>query len=313
MPLNIMKQIHYFYIFDNLFLFYLRVAMNFSDLTTFIAVAEQASFSKAAELLHITQPAVTKRVQMLENNLDCRLFDRVGKRVYLTEAGRTLMPQARHMLTCLQDVQRQLRNLSTHVAGPLHLATSHHIGLHRLAPVLRAFRRAYPEVQLNITFDDSEVAHEMVRQGDIELAVVTLNPAGDSVLHYTTTWHDPLRFVSDDTQRKSATLVELAEMPCVLPGTSTYTGRIVLETFATHGVDLQPAMSTNFLETIGMLVHVGLGWSVLPESMAGNLQIIEVEGVSIYRTLGCVTNPARALSNAAEAFLSILERHADPM
>lgn len=280
--------------------------MDIQDLRTFLAIAESRSFSKAAGALHITQPAVSKRIQTLEQSLGARLFDRVGKRIFLTEAGELLIPQARQLLTMLADTERELRNLSESVAGTLQLATSHHIGLHRLEPVLRRFISDYPQVQMNISFEDSEVAHDLVRQGEIELAVVTLNPEGDPTLQYQAVWHDPLVFVSSVAESGSLALRELAQLPCVLPGTATYTGRIVLQRFAEQGITLQPAMSTNYLETIGMLVSVGLGWSVLPLSMTANLEVLQVDCAPMSRTLGFVTNPERSMSNAARAFTEIL-------
>ncbi len=285
--------------------------MNFSDLSTFLAVADAASFSLAAEHLHITQPAVSKRIQALESELDMRLFDRVGKRVYLTQAGSVLAPQARQMLAMLADTENQLRNLSEQISGVLHLATSHHIGLHRLAPVLHEFTRKYPEVQLNISFEDSEVAHDMVRQGEIELAVVTLNPEGDKQLHCVPIWQDPLVFVSAKPMPGQHAMQTMAEQPCVLPGPSTYTGRIVVQRFASEGIVLTPSMSTNYLETIGMLVSVGLGWSVLPQSMVDKLHVIDVACPDMSRTLGHISNPARSASNAARAFMQVVSSFAD--
>ncbi len=284
--------------------------MNISDLRTFLAVAEAASFSLAAQELHITQPAVSKRIQALEADLDVQLFDRVGKRVYLTQAGSTLAPQARKIMALMSDTEKQIQNLAENVTGTLHLATSHHIGLHRLAPVLRTFTESHPDVSFNIAFEDSEVAYDMVRQGDAELAVVTLNPAGDKQLEEITVWHDPLVFVSTDLTSVLTSgplsLAALAQQPCVLPGSNTYTGRIVVQRFADAGISLAPTMSTNYLETIGMLVQVGLGWSVLPRSMVEELNVLDVACPSMSRRLGYITNPARSTSNAARAFIDVL-------
>ena len=284
--------------------------MNLNDLHTFIAVAESMSFSLAAQQLHITQPAVTKRIQNLEANFHTPLFDRIGRRVSLTQAGQVLLPNAKALWAAAQDTQRKLQNLSNTVAGELRIATSHHIGLHRLAPVLKDFRHKFAKVQLNISFEDSEVAYAMARQGDVELAVVTLNPAGDDALQAHLIWPDPLHFVSATAPNEPLSLTQLAELPCVLPGTSTYTGRIVLKQFDQAGLTLRPAMATNYLETIGMLVAVGLGWSVLPSTMVGDLEILPVQCAPMSRQLGYVLNPKRALSNAGQAFLDILRQYA---
>ncbi|MEE2782094.1 MAG: LysR family transcriptional regulator [Pseudomonadota bacterium] len=283
--------------------------MNSSELKTFITVAQASSISHAARQLHLTQPAVSKRIQGLENHLGTSLFDRVGKRLHLTQAGKLLKPEAELLLSHWTDTERRLRSLSEEVTGTLNIATSHHVGLHRLAPVLTAFRQAYPDVRLNIAFEDSEIAHMMMRQGDIELAVATLDPDGSDDLQVEPIWDDPLVFVDD--RPGTTSLDALAQRPCVLPGTGTYTGRIVLHRFAQVGIDLEPTMSTNYLETLSMLVSVGLGWSVLPVSMSAKVFQLDVHTQPMARTLGVITNPQRAMTNGARAFLEILKSYAD--
>ncbi|MEM8767337.1 MAG: LysR family transcriptional regulator [Pseudomonadota bacterium] len=290
--------------------------MNISDLETFVAVAEQGSFSRAAEQLHLTQPAVTKRIQALEGSLDTVLFDRVGKQVALTHAGRLLEPRAKNLLAEVVDTRRVLANLNAAVGGTLKLATSHHVGLHRLAPVLKAFNDRYDSVQLDIRFEDSEAAHDLVRRGESELAVVTLDPEGPDGLDYLTLWDDPLSFiVARDHELADAgplTLATLAQYPTILPGLATYTGRIVAELFEARGIPLVSHLSTNYLETISMLTGIGLGWSVLPASMMGSdLVGLETDAPPLRRSLGCVTNPTRTRSNAARAFINVLEEFAD--
>ena len=124
--------------------------MDIAALKAFIAVAENSSFSLAAEQLFLTQPAISKRVSALENELEVRLFDRIGRGVSLTEAGQALLPRARGILLDLEDSVRALSNLSGEVHGTLRFGTSHHIGLHRLPPVLKKFVHVYPEVRLDI-------------------------------------------------------------------------------------------------------------------------------------------------------------------
>jgi len=287
-----------------------------NDLKAFLAVAEQQSFSRAAVHLKLTQPAVSKRIRALELNLGVRLFDRVGKRVYLTDPGRLLKPRAEAILRQLTDTQTLLRNLHGQVDGVLSLATSHHVGLHRLAPVLRTFSRQYGEVRLDIRFVDSEVAHDMVHAADAELAVVTLDPAASRRLRYQPLWRDPLTFVASRdhplASARNITLRDLTRHAPILPGTGTFTGRIVIETFRAAGLDLAASMSTNYLETIAMLVGIGLGWSVLPVSLlAAPMVALDVRCPQLARTLGCVTNPERTPSNAARAFVEVLEGYAD--
>lgn len=290
--------------------------MNWTELDTFVAVAGCLSFSKAATKLQVTQPAVSKRIQALESHLGTSLFDRLGKKVYLTDAGRLLQPRAETMLQGLADTERLLQNLHNRVEGVLRLATSHHVGLHRLAPVLKSFTRGQAAVKLDIRFEDSEPAHDLVRGADCELAVVTLDPKGGSDLDYHPLWNDPLCFVVSQEHAlagsERTSLATLACEPVILPGLATYTGRIIVEVFDALNIPLQPVMSTNYLETISMLVGTGIGWSVLPRSMVRPPMVaLATDGPHMHRTLGIVTHPHRTLSNAAEAFIDVLGRFGD--
>ena len=287
--------------------------MHLDELESFIQVARLRSFSAAAQQLHISQPAMSKRIQSLESQLGVSLFDRLGKRVRLTPAGELLVGKANAILDLSRDMERDVGNLAQTVKGRLSMATSHHIGLHRLSPVLQRFTQQYPEVELDIKFEDSEVAHKLVRAGDIELAVVTLNPAGEREqpdLDTKTIWQDPLCFVNARPLPDVTSLGQLASLPCILPGPNTFTGRIVTERFASEGLELNPALSTNYLETISMLVSVGVGWSVLPQTMTIELQQLSPQCAPITRTLGCVTHSKRTLSNSASAFLQVLSDYA---
>ena len=150
--------------------------MDTQNLKAFLLVAESGSFSQAAELLHLTQPAVSKRIALLEEQLGTGLFDRIGRNISLTEAGHALLPHARAVQSELEAARQSVRDLSGDVAGQLRLATSHHIGLHRLPPVLSEFSKAFAAVHIDIDFMDSEQAYELIMQGKAELAIVTLAP-----------------------------------------------------------------------------------------------------------------------------------------
>ena len=286
--------------------------MDLASLSAFIAVAESGSFSLAGERLHLTQPAVSKRIFALEQQLDMRLFDRLGREVGLTEAGRALLPRAYRILGELDDTRRALANLNGEVSGRLTLATSHHIGLHRLPPVLREFTRRYPAVSLDIRFLDSEVAYEEVLQGRAELAVITLAPETRTPLRATPVWEDPLDFVAAPehplARNGDLTLADVAAHPAVFPGAHTFTHRIVHRLFEAAGLAPQIAMSTNYLETIKMMVSIGLAWSLLPRTMLDDQVVrLPLPGPQLTRRLGYVLHTERTLSNAARVFMALLD------
>lgn len=289
--------------------------MELANLIAFVAVAEHGGFSAAAEQLHLTQPAVSKRIAQLEASLDARLFDRLGRQVAPTEAGQLLLPRARQLLAEAEAARQALRGLGEGVGGSLRLATSHHIGLHRLPPLLRRFAAKHPQVALDIRFMESEQAWQDVLQGRIELALTTLGPATPP-LRATNLWDDPLCFVAAPghplARKARPSLADLAAHPAVLPDPGTFTHRIVADAFAARGLRLQLRMTTHYMETIKMLAGVGLAWSVLPQTMLDrSLRALSVPGVRLARTLGCVTHGGRTLSRAAQAFAALLEGSAD--
>ena len=286
--------------------------MDTQNLRAFLLVAESGSFSKAAKRLHLTQPAVSKRIAQLEAQLNVSLFDRIGRRISTTEAGEALLPHARAVHLELQAAQQSVRDLAGEVRGRLRLATSHHIGLHRLPPLLSFFSKAFPAVQLDIDFMDSEQAYELALQGEVELAVVTLAPS--SIVNIVTRpiWLDPLDFMVQEgtqlTRKKALGLKELSQHPAILPGLNTYTGQIVKSLFDQRSLPIQIAITTNYLETIRMMASVGLGWTVLPRSMRDpSLATLPIRDARIERTLGAIHHEGRSLSRAAQAFIEALE------
>ena len=286
--------------------------MDLASLTAFIAVAEAHSFSLAAERLHLTQPAISKRIASLESQLSVRLFDRIGRETSLTEAGQKLLPRAYQITQALDDTRKALSNLNGTIAGRLSLATSHHIGLHRLPPLLRAFTQRYPEVTLDIRFLDSEVAYEDVLHGRAELAVVTLAPQQRESIRTVNVWHDPLDIVVAPNhplaQIAQPSLHDIAKHPAIFPGGNTFTHHVVRKMFTDTGLTPTITMSTNYMETIKMMVSIGMAWSVLPRTMLDEqVKSVHVPELTLSRQLGYITHHDRTLSNAARAFMQLLD------
>lgn len=292
--------------------------MDIAELEAFVTVAETHSFSEAAERLYLTQPAISKRVAALESRLDIQLFNRRGRQIELTQGGRELLPRAQHILQQLEDARRALTALNAEVSGTLALGTSHHIGLHRLPPVLKQFAKAFPKVSLEFQFIDSEQAFDMVTQGQIELGIVTLPPRYQGPLAMEAIWYDPLtvlaapdhplaQFLSGAHSPATLQLSQLSNHPAILPGVNTFTRRIVEAKFNSAELDVNVAISTNYLETIKMMTSVGLGWTVLPATMLdASVVALPVKDLSLSRQLGVVYHPRYSLSNAARELLNVL-------
>ena len=294
--------------------------MDIQALTAFIAVAELKSFSLAAEQLHLTQPAISKRIKGLEEQLNSPLFDRHNRSLSLTNTGLSLLPKAREIVQLVGDTQLTMRNLNHQVEGRLKLGTSHHIGLHRLPPYLKSFVNQFPHAELNLSFMNSESAYQAIAQRQVELALTTLeapnkNDLPEGIINETL-WEDEMVFVCAVDHPLNAlnqvTLKNLSEYPAILPEANTFTFKLLAEKFKQQNLPLSTPMPTNYLETIKMLVSVGLGWSLLPKTMLENtddtgLVTLKVDQIVLTRPLGLLYLQGRTLSNAAKAFIALIK------
>ncbi|HWV14383.1 MAG TPA: LysR family transcriptional regulator [Cellvibrio sp.] len=286
--------------------------MDTQHLQAFVAIAEQGSFSAAGERLHLTQPAISKRIALLEEHLNTSLFDRIGRQIALTQAGSLLLEKAKTILHEVQAAQRAIADLKGNVTGKLSIATSHHLGLHYLPPYLREFSVRYPEVKLDLHFLDSEHAYNEILQGRFDLAIITLALEQDARINSNILWHDQLQFVAATTHPLAAQshlhLADLSPHQAIMPDTNTYTTRLIKELFDKQGHPLDITMVTNHLDTIKMMLGIGLGWGVLPNRIIDSqLKILDVDCPAIKRPLGFIYHNQRSLNNAARVFIELLQ------
>jgi DNA-binding transcriptional LysR family regulator len=286
--------------------------MDSNTLRAFLAIVDQGSFSEAAEQLHITQPAISKRLAALEAQLGAELVDRSQRQLKLTDAGTRLLPHARRILDEIHNARIALSPSTREVAGKLQIIASHHIGLHHLPNWLRRFKRDYPQVSLDLQFMESDTAYAQMRKRGAELAFVTLSDGIDPNFKVYAQWPDPMAFVVGPKHPLAALeqpdLADLSGHPALLPDTSTGTYRLVSRLFMEANLPLSSQMPTNYLETLKMMTSVGLGWSVLPVRMLdSSLQVLPVAH-SVARLMGAIGLSGRDLSGAAQALLAIVEQ-----
>jgi DNA-binding transcriptional LysR family regulator len=296
--------------------------VDLTDLKTFLSVAETGSFSVTAKQLHVTQPAVSKRLANLENHLGIALIERLPRDARLTFAGKLLKTRGELILREIDNTQSAIQNLSKTVIGPLSIATSHHIGLHHLPAEIRKYLKDHPQVELDLHFLASEAIETALLSGEAELALLTLPLAENPLLCYQPLWHDPLYFVvgkdhplaingssddkvTSDTGNKKL-LVQLTKYRAFLPGTESVTFQLISRLFSANKLSLQPTVPTNYLETIKMMVSVGLGWGVLPVTMLDDSLVKLPTAAELSRELGVVYDMRRNLSNPARAMLAQL-------
>lgn len=289
--------------------------MELSSLEAFVAVAKQSSFSAAAKKLNLTQPAVSKRVASLEEQLNTTLFNRVAKSISLTAAGKRLLPKAEALLQQADDIQRYAATLKKPVTGRLSVTMDHYISAYRTPAVLKAFIQRYPQVKLDISFADLDEALSLLKQGETELALSSLPDELAPELEVKTIWQDSLVFVVAANhplaQQQQATLSQLSAYEGALPNKNHAIFRIVKNAFTESGATLSVVSQTNNLESLKALAGAGLVWTVLPETMFDASLIKLPIKHQLSRKLGVIRLNQGEITNAAQQMIKTLDEFAD--
>jgi DNA-binding transcriptional LysR family regulator len=293
--------------------------MYFYQLVSFTRVAETKSITRAAEELFVTQPAVSKQIKALEEELGSRLFDRLGKKVHLTRTGEALYGHALKILRSVEEAKAAVKSLSGECSGELVIGTSDHISLHRLPHVLKSYIAAYPKVDLKLRCHRSETILEMVSGNLVDLGVITL-PKVTPDLVSKVIWKDPMSLVFPKGHPlavlKSIKLRNIANYGLILPEPGTTTRKTIDDAFSKRKLLPNVGMEVAYIETIKGLVKAGLGISILPDKAVeaemknGLLMKAAIRDAKVTRNLGFIYLRDKYLSRPATEFLRFLAEEA---
>jgi DNA-binding transcriptional LysR family regulator len=293
--------------------------LNLAQLRTFIAVVEHGSFSDAARVLGISQPAVTMQVQSLESDVGATLLERRYRRVDLTEAGCVLLPYAQHVIEQVESARREIGDVTKTVSGPLVVAASTTPGDYVIPRLLGGFVGDHPEVSVTVTVHDTAEVVSTVEEGRADLGVTGATVRGARVT-FEEMGHDELVGIcAPDTRcakSRPSGLADLAEEPWVMRESGSGTRQVVEGVLREHGIDpegLNVVTELGTGEAIVSAVEGGLGVSVLSRYVAekalqlGSVVEISATGLPAERPFFVVL-PRGGLTRAAEAFVGHL-RH----
>ncbi len=258
-------------------------------LQVFHTVARLMSFTKAAESLHMTQPAVTFQVRQLEEYFNTRLFDRTHNRISLTEAGQRVYEYADKIFSLYAEMENSVRDLTGEVSGVLMLGASTTIAEYMLPALLGDFKSRFPEVSIRLQVGNSDNIVSMVENNAIDLGVVE-SPVGNKNLVVEGCKDDPLvLIVPNDHElagRESVPIAELIDHPYICREEGSGTREVMLEHLSAAGVDpanLQIVMELGNPESIKGAVEAGMGVSIISratidkELKLGTLTALELD------------------------------------
>jgi len=245
--------------------------MELYQLRTFAAVAEEGHLTRAADRLHVSQPAVSGQIKALEQEFDVRLFERSASGMVLTVAGRELLAHAQRVLTAAEELKRTARQLTGEVAGVLRVGTVSNPASIRLGDLLAATIERHPKLELELQHEVSGAALESVREGRLDASFYFGDEPGRDV--FALKLREPVYCVAGPAawadRIAKADWADIAAMPWILaPAISTH-NRLVTRLFEEHGIEPpQSRIEADTESVIETLVVSGVGVSLLREELA---------------------------------------------
>lgn len=285
------------------------------QLLAFSAVAHRGSFTWAAKDLFLTQSAISHAIKALETDIGCRLVDRVGKRVMLTQAGEQFQRHAERILGEMDSARSGLDSLVNWGHGRLRVGASVTACQYILPTVLREFKQSFPKCVIRIEPGDHGLQMDLLRNGQIDLALMPIDE--DHAKEFEVAWlfDDELRFLVDPmhpwAQAGGVARDRIGEETFVLYNKNSYTFRLITNYFRDEKITLTNTIELGSMEAIKELVKIGLGvgilapWIVDKEIKHGSLVAFPLGRRKLKRRWGIAYLKGRRLPLAEETFVGL--------
>lgn len=289
--------------------------MELYPLQVFLTVATEKSFSRAAEKMLRTQPAISLALQKLETELGEKLIDRSGKELMLTDAGRTVLDYARRFDNLRLELENSLAELRDHSSGRLSIGANESTTIYLLRHI-ETYRHLYPKIKVQVRRSlSSKIPNELI-DGNLELGVISYDP-GDERLVSHVIYTDALAFVVSPrhrfASRRAVSIGDLGSEIFIAHNVLSPYREVVLREFQRHKVQLRMEVEMPTIETIRKLVQGNQGVAFLPrmcveqEIAQDVLCEVKVREMHVERKIRLVYPSRRALSHAAQAFLELVK------
>jgi len=278
----------------------------------FCDVVETGSFSRAAQLNHVTQSAVSQQIRALETRYAQKLLSRSARQVTPTAAGERLFRGSKEILARFSEVEQEIREQGTQVAGTTTVSAIPSVGLHELQNVQKTLLKMHPKVNLRLNYRRSDQVYDDVILGAADIGIVAYPTprAGVDVLQFR---DDKLGVVVAPNHpfasKAKISMTALAGVPFIAFDREAPTRKAIDRLFRDKGLDIDPLMEMDNVETIKRAVEMGLGVAVLPlatvqhEVAAGTLVAKPFAEGNYSRTIGLLVRKGKYLDRSAQAVL----------
>ena len=295
--------------------------MEFNQVETFLQVAQLGSFSRAAEALGLTQPTLSTRIRLLEIDVGQQLFERLGRGVRLTEAGRAFYPHAERALTVLREGREAILASQSPDHGRLRIGTARVVGAYMLPDILSRFRKEYPGIDVTILTGRSHEVLQMVLDEDVHVGIgrALVHPVIESTYLY----DEDVVFVTHPEHplaaRKEVSISEIAHEPLILYDKDSTYYILITRVCREAGIVPKVIMNLDSVEATKKMIERGLGVSFLPASAvkselaAGTLVYLPLaDGHRVTLPTSLMVRKTNHMHPLVETFLSQVKRSIDP-
>lgn len=293
--------------------------MEMSQLEFLLKVVEEGSFSKAAQRVYRTQPAISIAIRRLEEEVGSPLFDRTQKTPTLTEAGQIIYDYAQRIIALRDQARASVENLKKLEQGCVRIGSNESTSLYLLPEIILSFRERHPKVKVEIFRHVSDRLPREILDRKVDFALMAHEPTEKELEAFPVLKDELILIMSPKhalTKQESVTVKELGKESFLAHNVQTASRKKVVETFAKSNTPLNITLELDTVETIKRFVRKNLGLALVPrmcvneEIERGTLATIPVKGLNYSRTLWAVHRRGAAFSPAAIAFLKLLRAYA---
>jgi DNA-binding transcriptional LysR family regulator len=288
-------------------------------LRVFCAVADTKSFSKASELIHLTQPAVSLQVQAMEELYETRLFDRSGNSINLTPAGEILYKRAKEILALYAEAQKDISEITGSIKGSLSIGASSTIGNYLLPSIISAFKKKVPQVNISLLVSNTKTITEKLNAGEIDIALVE-GDVSKQRFAVDTLLSDELVVIMSPAhpwaERRNISGMDLIKEPLIMREEGSGTRQIILRHLEDHGIklaNLKISLVLGSTESIKSAVEEGVGVSIISAWAArqaikhGVLKAITFKDIKFQRNFSIISPKRNYCTHTAKEFLGFLK------
>ncbi len=288
--------------------------IDFDGIQAFVVIAELGGFSKAAEQLHVTQTALTRRVQKLEAYLDVRLLDRTTRFVELTAVGREFLPQARAIVSDMTQAVGRLKDISQHARGRVSIACVPTVAVQLLPKVIAEYARTHPGNRIRLVDTTAFGVRDAVLHGQVEIGIGVPTENHPELVEKLLL-EEPLMFFCREehplSQRESLTWADMRDIDLIVVSSMSATRIFVDYQLAKRGISMSGTYEVQHHATAVSLVAAGVGAAILPASamsVAGHpgMRCIALTGPVVKRKVNLLRRKNATLSPAAAALFDLL-------